>query len=72
VDKVHHKLTLQLYAVSRSSDPYSKSGVVDVVQRKRIDRSGAFAKNRKALSSFENGVHNLKRLSHYHLVEFFG
>ncbi|KAH7067923.1 hypothetical protein FB567DRAFT_253124 [Paraphoma chrysanthemicola] len=40
--------------------------------RKRIDRSGAFAKNRKALASFENEVHNLKRLSHHHLVKFVG
>lgn len=35
-------------------------------------RSGAFAKDRKALLSFENEVHNLKRLSHHHLVEFVG
>ncbi|KAI4660684.1 uncharacterized protein J4E78_005389 [Alternaria triticimaculans] len=40
---------------------------------KRIDRrSGTFSKDRKKLLSFENEVHNLKRLSHHHLVKLLG
>jgi len=42
-------------------------------QLKRIDRrSGTFPKDRKKLLSFENEVHNLKRLSHHHLVKLLG
>ncbi|KAL6709615.1 hypothetical protein ACN47E_001043 [Coniothyrium glycines] len=56
-------------------------GVVDRVRskltlqeyaRKRLDRTKTFARNREALALFENEVHNLKRLSHFHLIEFKG
>lgn len=40
--------------------------------RKRIVRRRAHAKDRKALEFFENEIHNLKRLSHHHLVKFVG
>jgi serine/threonine protein kinase len=73
VDKVRlrNRLTLQEYAVSLRT-MLLLDVPADTIQRKRIDRNGAFAKNRKALAFFENEVHNLKRLSHDHLVKFVG
>lgn len=41
-------------------------------QRKRIARTAACVKDRKALKFFENEIGSLKRLTHDHLVKFVG
>lgn len=40
--------------------------------RKRIPRAQTFHNNRKILKDFENELSNLKKLSHYHIVELVG
>jgi hypothetical protein len=45
---------------------------LQIYARKRIRKTRELSKNKSAMISFENEIHNLKRLQHKHLVQFVG
>jgi len=75
VDKVTSKLDLKVYTVSVPLSllflPWKADTARDM-QRKRIRKPEKLSRDKTAMKSFENELHNLKRLQHRHLINFVG
>ncbi|KAL8690966.1 MAG: hypothetical protein Q9218_003704 [Villophora microphyllina] len=74
VDLVKSNLSAQEYAVCHTIEiaASEQSLTRPIGKRKRIFRTRTFVKNKQALAMFEKEIHNLKRLSHIHLVKLVG